>query len=128
MRALRVTPPRSTVVCNFVGDAGGGGERWWGEQCIPATSALQDTRCQTLIIQERETEGDSSTAKYSVLPVCFFLFLSPPPLCPQPLPALHTGTLSIPDVLIRYWWLGFSKERSQRAADGEISLFPRKYP
>lgn len=64
-----------------------------------------------MIIQERETEGDSSTAKYSVLPVCFFLFLSPPPLCPQPLPALHTGTLTIPDVVIRYWRLGFSKER-----------------
>lgn len=42
--------------------------------CIPATSALQDTFCQTMIIQERKTEGDSSGAKYSVLPVCFFLF------------------------------------------------------
>lgn len=79
-----------------------------------------------MIIQERETEGDSSSAKYSVLPVCFFLFLSPPPLCPQPLPALHTGTLSILDVLIRYWRLAFSKERSQRAAYREISL--RNYP
>lgn len=86
-----------------VGDVGGGREgAWEGESCIPATSALQDTRRQTTIIQERETEGDSSTAKYSALPVSFVLSLSPPPLCPRLLPSLHTGTLSVPDVLGRF--------------------------
>lgn len=92
------------VLCNFVGDAGGGGEGE-GESCIPATSALQDARRQTTIIQERETESDSSSAKYSVLPVCFVPSLSPPPFCPQPLPSLHTDTLSIPHVLMRFWIL-----------------------
>lgn len=46
-----------------------------------------------MIIQERKTEGDSSSAKYSVLPVCFFLFLSPSlplPRRPPPLPLLYT--------------------------------------
>lgn len=52
-------------------------------ECIPATSALQDACCQTKIIQERTTEGDSSSAKYSVLPACFFLFLSPSPPLPR---------------------------------------------
>lgn len=103
-----------------VGDAGGGVE---GELCIPATSALQDTCCQTTIIQERETEGDSSTAKYSALPVCFVPSLSPAPLCPQPLPSLRTGSLSIPDVLVRFCWLEFSKVSTQCAAHSKILLF-----
>lgn len=103
MRAARVTQPRSnrygTLQLCLLEMLMGEGR---GESCIPATSALQDTRRQTTIIQERETQGDSSTAKYSVLSVCFVPSLSPLPLCPQPLPSLHTGTLSIADVLVRF--------------------------
>lgn len=76
---------------------------WW--RCIPATSASQNSCCQTLLIQESKTEGDSSTAKYSVPPVCLFLFLllSPPlPAHPLPLPSRHARVIST-CLLMRGW-------------------------
>lgn len=73
--------------------------------CVPATSAAQDSCCQTMLIQECITEGDSSSAKYSVPPVCLclFLLLSPPLLAhPLPLPSHHMHI--IPTCLLMSGW------------------------
>lgn len=79
-----------------------------------------------MIIQERKTEGDSSIAKYSVLPVCFCVFLSPSPPLPRPppppLPLLHTHTLSI-CLLVRDWQREVREESTQYAAHSTSALF-----
>ena len=44
------------------------------------TSALHEACCQSVIIQERRTEGDGSLAKYSVpRSLCLLFSCSPPP-------------------------------------------------
>lgn len=120
-----------TVLCNFVcwrcwflrGRGGGRGSCASQQPLLCRIHAVKTT-----IIQERETEGDSSTAKYSVIPVWLVPSLSPPPLRPRPLPSLHTGTLAFPNVLGRFWWLHFSTESTRCAAHSKVPLFPWNHP